>query len=173
MKKYIMEGVPRGRDIKKFAAKIEETLNRVHDSGYNAQIIEQPNGVIINGTLDEHRAGGMSTGTLLDILSALRGAPPSEDRSPFSERSKELTSRFMAEIEPNTSQARLPKAVEMAAPLATRGFSSEELKTASEECEKFAAEHEKEHTDPTECSIPLLMRSISQVARTVIQTQLS
>lgn len=183
-KKYRIEGIAIDHTsnspadgIKKYAETIEETMNRLHEEGYEVSLFEQEDsaGMLIIGKLPlEQQASPLSR--LAQALGAVPvvlggGAEDAERFMTLSKRTATLVSRFVRvcpSVEPKSFGIEARKA----APEIVKGFTSEELITATAEVVKEATEHEKNHKPGSECELPALLRVLAAVLSETAQAQL-
>lgn len=165
-KKYRIEGIEETA-IKDYAAKIAAAMNEMTDDGYNVQIIGQPHGALVFGTLQEPAPAS----PFMRLLSL--GLPQGDKAETLSPRTRELFARFSqsvpAHIEPTRFPAEIGKLCSEGRLLS--GFSAPELTQAADELEKDAEEHVATHSDPT-CVYPEFARQIAVAVRAVARNAL-
>ena len=183
-KKYRIEGVapdstlPSDTAIKKYAETIEETMNRLHGEGYETTLFEQGEGagMLIIGKLPlEQQASPLSrlARALGAIPVVLGGSQDVEDgpMNQLSKRTSELVAKFVRAC-PSLEPKGFEVEVRRVASEMVKGFTGNELITATAEIVKEAAEHEKGHKPDSDCELPALLRVLATVITETAQAQL-
>jgi hypothetical protein len=165
-KKYRVIGVPRPKDIKAYAAKIEDAMNEMHAAGYAVQLSDEKNGVVLLGQLSESQQN-----PIVEILQNLGAQPQQHAPSAMSPRTDELVSRFRYAGKATDIEGFRVEARKQASSL-IQGFSASELATAVEEILKEADAHEKTHKPGSDCLIPETLRALSEILKQTMQLQL-
>lgn len=162
--KFWFEGVPAQRNFKKFAKDIQAVMNRMTNEGYETQIIEREEGILVVGRLVVDPVVAQpqqSQHPLLELIGLQHMSP----------KTHILAASFLHSIhtqEPKSFAAEVLKL----APTFIQGYSALELMTASEELNKSADEHEKGHEEDSACTLSTNLRAIAKVVKDTAQSQL-
>lgn len=165
-KKFRILGVPRPKNIRNYAAQIEATMNELTGAGYDVQLSDEKNGVLIIGRLSEPPAQS----PLLALLGGVPGMSRHAPASKLSPRTLELLQRFR-HIPVEDTEVLRAEARKQASSL-VRGFTAEEIATAADEATKEADEHEKTHDADSTCIIPAGLRTLAEVLKEAAALQL-
>ena len=159
-KRYRVEGLSYSKDPEAFGMALSQTMNRLTEDGYSVQIMPIPDGFVVLGRLEEREE---SSHALASLVAALTGASEvAEMPGRLYKLFKNISSRLKSEDFESMAKelpAILPSILQELP-------SASVVKEMAEECDDFAAHHDKTaHSDTTDCDISKFARVLAKEMR--------
>jgi len=170
-KKYRVEVVAFGKNLKIYARDLEKIANELDDAGYRFQLSDQKTGTVLFGQFVGNAT--VVAGTPESLLEMLAGNAP--NTSHFTPRTRELVGRFFNACgDHHNDPDAFSEVAKKQATTLLKGFSVRELTGAAEEIDREAVAHAETHDAKSDemCHMPALLRHVANIVREHIQLQL-
>jgi hypothetical protein len=164
-KKFRVVGVQYNKKMPTYAAAIETAANKLDADGYTFQLHDQDDGSILFGVLREENPLSALPGHLRP-----QGAHPAALK--FNPRTKALFNRIMDASGDSWEAKPFLEAVQKKMPGLLHGFNADELTTAAEEFAREAEAHARTHDADSECSLPEILKAVSEMLKVAARAQL-